>query len=129
MPHTLPAPPKSSETRAIMLLISRDSEHLRRLCGDPKAPATPPLTAGPAKSRLSPFAKFELVINLKAERHSASLYRPSCSPAPSGDRIGICPLRCMSLLLARLRHADCVEQCPSSRAKRKTYARTEFFSV
>src|SRR5260370_15239226 len=27
MPHMLPAPPKSSETRAIMLLISRDSEH------------------------------------------------------------------------------------------------------
>src|ERR1700737_4381129 len=32
-------------------------------------------------------------------------------------------------VLARLRHADCIEQCPSSRAKRKTYARTEFFSV
>jgi hypothetical protein len=31
--------------------------------------------------------------------------------------------------LARLRHADCIEQCPSSRAKRKTYAHTEFFSV
>jgi hypothetical protein len=30
---------------------------------------------------------------------------------------------------SRLRHADYVEQCPSSRAKRKTYARTEFFSV
>src|SRR5882724_4864440 len=28
-----------------------------------------------------------------------------------------------------LRHADCVEQCPSSRAKRKTCARTEFFPV
>jgi hypothetical protein len=28
MPHMLPAPPKSSETRAIMLLISRDFEHL-----------------------------------------------------------------------------------------------------
>ena len=26
-PHMLPAPPKSSETTAIMLLISRDSEH------------------------------------------------------------------------------------------------------
>src|SRR5712664_22303 len=34
-------------------------------------------------------------------------------------------LRCMSQKLARLRHADCVEQCPSSKAKRrKTYART-----
>src|SRR5258705_13912766 len=31
--------------------------------------------------------------------------------------------------MAHLRHADCVEQCPSSRAKRKTYARTEFFSI
>src|SRR5258707_2927713 len=31
--------------------------------------------------------------------------------------------------MAPLRHADCVEQCPSSRAKRKTYARTEFFSI
>src|SRR5258708_25977690 len=38
-------------------------------------------------------------------------------------------LLCMSPLLARWRHADCVEQCPSSRAKRKTYVRTEFFSV
>jgi hypothetical protein len=36
-----------------MLLISRDSKHLRRLCGDPKAPATSALTAGSAKSRLS----------------------------------------------------------------------------
>src|SRR5258706_621158 len=31
--------------------------------------------------------------------------------------------------LAHLRHADCVEQCPSLSAKRKTYARIEFFSV
>jgi hypothetical protein len=30
---------------------------------------------------------------------------------------------------ARLRHADRIEQCPSWRAKRKTYARIEFFSV
>jgi hypothetical protein len=28
-----------------------------------------------------------------------------------------------------LGHAHCIEQCPSSGAKRKTYARTEFFSV
>src|SRR5258705_10492007 len=28
-------------------------------------------------------------------------------------------------MLAHLRHADCVEQCPSLRAKRKTYARIE----
>ena len=28
-----------------------------------------------------------------------------------------------------LRHADCVEQCPRSRAKQKAYAHTEFFSV
>ena len=32
-------------------------------------------------------------------------------------------------LLARLRRARCIEQCPSSSAKRKTYARNEFFSV
>ena len=38
-------------------------------------------------------------------------------------------LRRMSLQLAQMRSADCIEQCPSSRAKRKTYARTEFFSV
>jgi hypothetical protein len=31
--------------------------------------------------------------------------------------------------MARLRHADCIEQCPSSGAKRKTYARGEFFSI
>ena len=35
----------------------------------------------------------------------------------------------MSLLLAQMRSAECVEQCPSSGANRKTYARTEFFSV
>src|ERR1700747_412838 len=35
----------------------------------------------------------------------------------------------MSPLVARLRHADYVEQCPRSRAKRKTYARTEFFGL
>jgi hypothetical protein len=40
----------------------------------------------------------------------------------------ICSYRVLPSL-ARLRHADCVEQCPSSGAKRKTYARTEFFSV
>jgi adenylate cyclase len=32
-------------------------------------------------------------------------------------------------LLARLRRGRCIEQCPSSSAKRKTYARNEFFSV
>jgi hypothetical protein len=31
--------------------------------------------------------------------------------------------------LTLLRRAEGIEQCPSSRAKRKTYARTEFFSV
>jgi len=31
--------------------------------------------------------------------------------------------------LARMRSADCIEECPSSRAKRKTYVRIEFFSV
>src|ERR1700737_4535815 len=43
MPHMLPAPPKSSETRAIMLLISRDSEHLQVWPDDAFAEA--PLTA------------------------------------------------------------------------------------
>src|SRR6266705_1407318 len=32
-------------------------------------------------------------------------------------------------LLALLRSAKGIEQCPSLRAKRKTYARTQFFSV
>src|SRR5882724_11090372 len=31
--------------------------------------------------------------------------------------------------LAHLRHADRIEQCPSLSAKRKTYTRTEFFSL
>src|SRR5882724_3710063 len=31
-------------------------------------------------------------------------------------------------LLARLRHADYIEQCPSSRAKRKTFAHSELFA-
>ena len=30
-------------------------------------------------------------------------------------------------LLTLLRHADRIDECLSSRAKRKTYARTEFF--
>jgi hypothetical protein len=34
-----------------------------------------------------------------------------------------------SLLLALLKHADRIEECPSLRAKRKTYARSEFFSA
>jgi hypothetical protein len=38
-------------------------------------------------------------------------------------------LRCMSLLLARLRHADRIEQCPLSGLTRKTFAQPEFFSV
>jgi hypothetical protein len=32
-------------------------------------------------------------------------------------------------LLARLRHADCIEQCPLSGVTQKTFAHTEFFSV
>ena len=39
------------------------------------------------------------------------------------DRQSSCPD------LAQMRSADCIEQCPSSGAKRTTYARTEFFSV
>jgi hypothetical protein len=31
--------------------------------------------------------------------------------------------------MALLRHAGCIEQCPLLGATRKTYARTEFFSV
>ena len=34
-----------------------------------------------------------------------------------------------SPLLARLRHAGCIEQCPLSGVTRKTFAHTEFFSV
>jgi hypothetical protein len=34
-----------------------------------------------------------------------------------------------TVLLTHLRHADCIEECPSLRAKRKTYARSEFFSA
>jgi hypothetical protein len=32
-------------------------------------------------------------------------------------------------LLAQMRSADCIEQCLSSEAKRKTYAHCEFFAV
>jgi hypothetical protein len=39
------------------------------------------------------------------------------------------PLRRRSLLLAQMRSGGCIEQCPMLRANRKTYARTEFFSV
>ena len=33
------------------------------------------------------------------------------------------------LLVAQMRSADCIEQGPLSEATRKTFARTEFFSV
>jgi hypothetical protein len=36
-------------------------------------------------------------------------------------------LRCMSPEVARLRHADCIEQCPLSEVTRKTCAHVEFF--
>jgi hypothetical protein len=32
-------------------------------------------------------------------------------------------------MLAPLRHADCIGQCPLSGATRKTFAHVEFFSV
>jgi hypothetical protein len=35
----------------------------------------------------------------------------------------------MTLYYLEVRGDDCIEECPSSRAKRKTRARTEFFSV
>jgi hypothetical protein len=34
----------------------------------------------------------------------------------------------LGLLLAPLRHAECIEQCPSLRAKRKTSAPSEYFA-
>jgi hypothetical protein len=34
-----------------------------------------------------------------------------------------------STVSARLRHANCIEQCPLSGVTRKTFAHTEFFSV
>ena len=60
---------------------------------------------------------------------------PIFSPRPRrrGDRIDITLLHFAAAhqipQLALLRHPDRHGECPSSRAKRKTYARTEFFSV
>jgi hypothetical protein len=47
--------------------------------------------------------------------------------ADKEDRISPVMLRCMSLLLARLRHANCIERCPLSGVTRKTCAHAEFF--
>ena len=38
-------------------------------------------------------------------------------------------LQCASPLVAEMQSADFIGQCLSSRAKRKTFARTEFFSA
>jgi hypothetical protein len=38
-------------------------------------------------------------------------------------------LRCMSLLMAQMRSAGCIRQCPLSGVTRKTCARAECFSV
>jgi hypothetical protein len=47
-----------------------------------------------------------------------------------GSVLSICGQACrIGPLGARLRRADCIEQCLSLGVKRKTYARTEFFSV
>src|SRR5258707_15846023 len=54
--------------------------------------------------------------------------RGKCCGSSSSIRFHKSQVR-VSPFVARLRHADRIEQCPSSRAKRKTYARTEFFSV
>src|SRR5712671_2593339 len=44
-------------------------------------------------------------------------------------RLGEARPTCAGLLLAPLRHADCIERCPLSGVTRKTFAHTEFFSV
>jgi len=46
----------------------------------------------------------------------------------SGGLFHVTPsLRCR--LLAPLRHADCIKECPLSGVTRKTFAYAEFFSV
>jgi hypothetical protein len=47
-------------------------------------------------------------------------------PVPADRHFVFVEGQCRSM--ARLRHVDCIKQCPSSRAKRETYARTEFFA-
>jgi hypothetical protein len=55
----------------------------------------------------------------------AAGFGPGRSHLSRGSCIGTAP----GPLLARMRNANCIEQCPSSGAKRKTYAHTEIFSV
>ena len=64
------------------------------------------------EDRIPDHSAFTRARNERFRDHDVSRHSLSC---PSRD--------------LRNRFVDCIEQCPSSRAKRKTYGRTEFFSV
>jgi hypothetical protein len=57
---------------------------------------------------------------------------PTAGPIAAGSRDRHPALTRTGLglpLLERLKHSDCIEQCPLSGVTRKTFARSEFFSV
>ena len=76
--------------------------------------------AKPADLPVQTPTKYELVVNLKTAK-ALGLDLPASVLAPRGrsDRIGFALLRCMSLEMAPLRHADDPQVCPLIGVDRK----------
>src|SRR3981189_3210234 len=88
--------------------------------------------------RLATFGALPTPSTISRDHHAEQ--SPSAPSSSSGKTLSSFHLLlarpCRSALprerfrsLARLRHADCIEQCPLSGVTRKTFARSEFFSV
>ena len=82
--------------------------------------------------QVSPMSKAALTRTLEVTsgKSAYKLVIQGCLRCRTKSRGSLQPRQSLnSPLVAPLRHAEGIEQCPSSRAKPKTYGRTEFFSV